>query len=161
MFVHVPGCVNMQYVCARAWLCEYAVCLCTCLAVWICSMCVHVPGCVNMQYVCARAWLCEYAVCLCTCGHVSMSFSVQRLVFVLCVSSVGKLWLSPSLALRTLISPVNHLQILSSFSPTEKLFWHAGTLLHYMTNSMWTPARWTSHSKIMGINMELVPPLLL
>ncbi|KAK6297583.1 hypothetical protein J4Q44_G00321660 [Coregonus suidteri] len=30
-----------------------------------------------------------------------------------------------------------------------------------MTKSMWTPARRTSHSKIMGINMELVPPLLL
>ena len=27
-----------------------------------------------------------------------------------------------------------------------------------MTKSMWTPARQTSHSKIMGINMELVPP---
>jgi hypothetical protein len=26
---------------------------------------------------------------------------------------------------------------------------------------MWTPACQTSHSKIMGINMELVPPLLL
>ena len=112
---------------------------------------------VIVLYVCARAWLCEYAVCLCPCGHVSMSFSVQRLVFVLCVSSVGQLWLSPSSALRTLISPLNHLQLLSSFAPTEKLFWHAGTLLHYMTNSMWTPARRTSHSKIMGINMELVP----
>jgi hypothetical protein len=30
-----------------------------------------------------------------------------------------------------------------------------------MTKSMWTPARLTSHSKIMGINMELVPSLLL
>ena len=27
-----------------------------------------------------------------------------------------------------------------------------------MTNSMWTPAHWTSYSKIMGINMELFPP---
>ena len=38
---------------------------------------------------------------------------------------------------------------------------HSGdTLLevHYMTKSMWTPARRTSCSKIMGINMELVPP---
>jgi hypothetical protein len=33
--------------------------------------------------------------------------------------------------------------------------------LHYMTKSMWTPARRPSHSKIMGINMELFPPLLL
>uniref|UniRef100_A0A8C8GA10 Cadherin domain-containing protein n=1 Tax=Oncorhynchus tshawytscha TaxID=74940 RepID=A0A8C8GA10_ONCTS len=30
----------------------------------------------------------------------------------------------------------------------------------YNDNIMWTPARGTSHSKIMGINMELVPPLL-
>ncbi|KAK6303711.1 hypothetical protein J4Q44_G00261650 [Coregonus suidteri] len=30
--------------------------------------------------------------------------------------------------------------------------------LHYMTKSMWTPAHRTSHSKIMGINIELVPP---
>ena len=30
-----------------------------------------------------------------------------------------------------------------------------------MTKSMWTPARPTSHYKIMGINMELVPTLLL
>ena len=29
--------------------------------------------------------------------------------------------------------------------------------IHYMTKSMWTPAHRTSHSKIMGINMELVP----
>ena len=27
-----------------------------------------------------------------------------------------------------------------------------------MIKSIWTPARQTSHSKIMGINMELVPP---
>jgi hypothetical protein len=33
--------------------------------------------------------------------------------------------------------------------------------LHYMTRSMWTPARRTSHFKIMGINMKLVPPFLL
>ena len=33
--------------------------------------------------------------------------------------------------------------------------------VHYMSKSMWTPARQTSHSKIMGINMELVPRLLL
>jgi hypothetical protein len=32
--------------------------------------------------------------------------------------------------------------------------------VHYMTKSMWTPARQTSHSKIMGINVELVPTLL-
>ena len=30
--------------------------------------------------------------------------------------------------------------------------------IHYMTKSVWTPACRTSHSKIMGINMELVPP---
>ena len=30
--------------------------------------------------------------------------------------------------------------------------------IHYMTKSMWTPAARTSHSKIMGINMEFVPP---
>ena len=30
-----------------------------------------------------------------------------------------------------------------------------------MAKSMWTPARRTSHSEIMGMNMELVPPLLL
>ena len=29
--------------------------------------------------------------------------------------------------------------------------------MHYMTKSMWTPAGQTSHSKIMGINMELFP----
>ena len=29
--------------------------------------------------------------------------------------------------------------------------------IHYMAKSLWTPARPTSHSKIMGINMELVP----
>ena len=29
---------------------------------------------------------------------------------------------------------------------------------HYMTKSMWTTAHRTPHSKIMGINMELVPP---
>jgi hypothetical protein len=29
---------------------------------------------------------------------------------------------------------------------------------HYMTKSMWTPAHRTSHSKIMGINIDLVPP---
>ena len=33
--------------------------------------------------------------------------------------------------------------------------------IHYMTESMWTPVCRTSQSKIMGINMELVPPLLL
>ena len=33
--------------------------------------------------------------------------------------------------------------------------------IHYMTKSMWTPAIRTSNSKIMDINMELVPPLLL
>ncbi|CDR00351.1 unnamed protein product [Oncorhynchus mykiss] len=33
--------------------------------------------------------------------------------------------------------------------------------IHYMAKSMWTPARRTSHSNIMGINMELFPPLLL
>ena len=32
--------------------------------------------------------------------------------------------------------------------------------VHCMTKSMWTPARRTSHSKIMGLNMELVPPWL-
>ena len=32
--------------------------------------------------------------------------------------------------------------------------------IHYMAKSMWTPYP-TSHSKIMGINMELVPLLLL
>jgi hypothetical protein len=32
--------------------------------------------------------------------------------------------------------------------------------IHYMTKSMWTPVLRISHSKIMGINMELVPPLL-
>ena len=32
---------------------------------------------------------------------------------------------------------------------------------HYMTKSMWTPARRTSHSKTMGISTELLPPLLL
>ena len=36
---------------------------------------------------------------------------------------------------------------------------HANTDIHYMTKSMWTPARRTFHSKIMGINMELVPSL--
>jgi hypothetical protein len=34
-------------------------------------------------------------------------------------------------------------------------------VLHYMTKSMWTPARRTSHFKMMGINMDLVPRLLL
>ena len=29
---------------------------------------------------------------------------------------------------------------------------------HYLAKGMWTPARQTSHSKIMGINMEWVPP---
>ena len=33
--------------------------------------------------------------------------------------------------------------------------------IHYMAKSMWTPACPTSHSKLMGINMELVTPLLL
>ena len=33
--------------------------------------------------------------------------------------------------------------------------------IHYITKGMWTPARGTSHSKIMGINRELVIPLLL
>ena len=32
--------------------------------------------------------------------------------------------------------------------------------VHYMARSMWTPVLRTSHSKIMGINMELVPPLI-
>ena len=36
-----------------------------------------------------------------------------------------------------------------------------GVTVHDMAKSIWTPARPTSHSKIMGINMELVPPLLL
>jgi hypothetical protein len=38
----------------------------------------------------------------------------------------------------------------------------AQTHLHYMTKSMWAPACRTSHSKIMGINMDLLikqPPL--
>jgi hypothetical protein len=30
--------------------------------------------------------------------------------------------------------------------------------IHYMTKSVWTPAGRTSHSKIMGINMELFRP---
>jgi hypothetical protein len=43
-----------------------------------------------------------------------------------------------------------------------KLVLNAGkNQVHYMTKSMWTPARRTSHCKIMGINMELVHPLLL
>ena len=33
-------------------------------------------------------------------------------------------------------------------------------MIHYLTKSMRTPARRTSHSKITGINMELLPPLL-
>ena len=33
--------------------------------------------------------------------------------------------------------------------------------INCMTKSMWTPARWTSHSKIMDISRELLPPLLL
>ena len=33
--------------------------------------------------------------------------------------------------------------------------------MHYLAKSMWTPARQTFHSKIMGIDVELVPPLLL
>lgn len=33
--------------------------------------------------------------------------------------------------------------------------------LHYLAKRMWTSARRTSHFKLMGINMELVPPLLL
>ena len=35
---------------------------------------------------------------------------------------------------------------------------HPITYIHYMTKSMWTPACRTSHSRIMGINMDLVPP---
>jgi hypothetical protein len=34
---------------------------------------------------------------------------------------------------------------------------HWAVNVHYMTKSMWTPAHRTSHFKIMGINMELVP----
>jgi hypothetical protein len=30
-------------------------------------------------------------------------------------------------------------------------------VIYYMTKRMWTPNRWTSHSKRMGINIELVP----
>ena len=33
-------------------------------------------------------------------------------------------------------------------------------LVHYMTKSVWTPACQTTRSKIMRINMELVPHLL-
>jgi hypothetical protein len=33
--------------------------------------------------------------------------------------------------------------------------------IRYMTKRLWTPAHRRSHSKMMGINMELVPPLLL
>lgn len=33
--------------------------------------------------------------------------------------------------------------------------------IHYMTESTWTPAHLTSPSKIIGINIELVPPFLL
>ena len=33
--------------------------------------------------------------------------------------------------------------------------------LHYVAKNMWTPAHSISHSKIMGINIELVSPLLL
>jgi hypothetical protein len=32
--------------------------------------------------------------------------------------------------------------------------------VHYIAKSRWTPARQTSHSKILAINMELVPLLL-
>ena len=32
-------------------------------------------------------------------------------------------------------------------------------MVHSMTKSMWTRARRTSHSKILGINMELTLPL--
>ena len=35
-----------------------------------------------------------------------------------------------------------------------------GPNIHYMAQSMWTPAHPTSHPKINGINMELIPPLL-
>ena len=31
------------------------------------------------------------------------------------------------------------------------------SVIHYKTKGMWIPAHRTSHSKIMGINMELVP----
>lgn len=34
-------------------------------------------------------------------------------------------------------------------------------IIHYMTKSMWTFACRTSHAKVMGINMELLPVLLL
>ena len=33
--------------------------------------------------------------------------------------------------------------------------------VHYMAKGMWTHARQTSHSKIIGINLDLVAPLLL
>ena len=46
---------------------------------------------------------------------------------------------------------------------TPHLYWrythaHTHTHIHYITKSMWTLARQTSHSKMMGINMGLVPP---
>ena len=49
----------------------------------------------------------------------------------------------------------------SSGKPSQKSGGCYSSDIHYMTKSMWTPAHRTSHSKIMGINMELVPPLLL
>ena len=46
----------------------------------------------------------------------------------------------------------------SSLSPGVEIH-RLGIVIQYLTKSIWTPP--TSHSKIMGINMELVPTLLL
>jgi hypothetical protein len=54
----------------------------------------------------------------------------------------------------------------SNLSLTEVLVCYLVSLyelpkVHYITKSMWTPSRRTSHYKIMGIDMELIPLLLL
>ena len=54
---------------------------------------------------------------------------------------------------------VNLNELIRPYSKDVKTW--LGIQIYYMTKSMWTPARWTSHSKIMDIIMELVPPLLL
>ena len=86
-------------------------------------------------------------------AHLKLcQFSLKaRLIFWICDS--------PTLSLPSLF--VLHLSLYLFLYLSLYLFLLSPGEQHNRTKSMWTPAGRTSHSKIMCINMELVPPLLL
>ena len=51
-----------------------------------------------------------------------------------------------------------NVQTMSEFNNIDGFNPYKNNKIHFIDKSMWKPARPTSHTKIMGINMELVPP---